>query len=497
MKMQNCPANIFSFFIVILSLQSCSKNDLLNNPVPGNSTITISSFKIAQNNNDNVLSDIVFTIKQDTIFGALSKYNHAVIPSFVSNASKVTVNNSVQVSGFTKVDFKNTVTYSCFDATGEKRDFFVNISWNDSLPHITINTEVGAPVDSKDDYVNATVTIDGRNLYNNYSGTTRIKGRGNTTWYYPKKPYRLKLDEAASLFGLAEEKDWVLLANYLDGTHLLNNLAFNIGHMFGMPYTNNGIPVELTLNGIYMGMYLLTEQVEAGENRVNVGDDGLLLEFDTNYDEDYKFKSANYQLPVNIKNPELEDSSQIVPVEDQFNVLDSLVYAPGFPNNNYPDYIDQESLVKYLLTYMLTDNEEINHPKSTNMYKTVTGKFMMGPIWDFDWAYGYERTQIHFSYYDGFFWDNDPRIGTNFFSRFLSDSKITSLLKQEWPAFVQANAGNLQSFIDEWAYRLEGARKRDHDIWHRGNVNYATDISALKTWLINRINYLNTYMSSL
>jgi hypothetical protein len=146
---------------------------------------------------------------------------------------------------------------------------------------------------------------------------------------------------------------------------------------------------------------------------------------------------------------------------------------------------------------MVTDNEEINHPKSVYMHKTPTGKFMMGPVWDFDWAYGYERTQVHFSYYDGFFWDNNPEVGTDFFSRFLSDPKISNLLKQEWAKFVQDNASGLQDSVDEWAYRLEGAHTRDYNLWMRGHLNYATDMGALKTWLSNRINYLTAYIDSL
>jgi len=252
-KMHNCFSHIFSFLIALLVLQSCHKKDMAPvEPGPNDPTITISSFEIETENNKNILSDIVFEVKDDTIYGKLSKYNHTAIPSFLSNAAKVTVNNTEQASAITEVDFKNPVTYSLVGENGKKHSYYVKISWNDSLPHIIINTEGNAPVVSKDDYINATVTIDGRNLFNSYSGTSRIKGRGNSTWWdYPKKPYRLKLDEAASLFGLPEEKDWVLLANYLDGTHLLNSIAFNIGNMLGMPYTNDAIPVELTLNGTY------------------------------------------------------------------------------------------------------------------------------------------------------------------------------------------------------------------------------------------------------
>ena len=76
-----------------------------------------------------------------------------------------------------------------------------------------------------------------------------------------------------------------------------------------------------------------------------------------------------------------------------------------------------ESIANFLIVFMLTDNEEINHPKSVFMNKAANGKFVMGPVWDFDWAYGYEGTEKHFSHYQSFWTGTKAKAG--FFSRFL------------------------------------------------------------------------------
>ncbi|HOZ95339.1 MAG TPA: CotH kinase family protein [Niabella sp.] len=484
-------------------LAACSKNEEVKKQDPPppivdtrDSTIKVTSFILEKKNNPQLLNDIVLTVNGDNITGRLSKFHHNIIPSFASNASKVLLNSLDQTSGTSIVDFRKDTVYSFYAENGKRHDFKIRINWNDSLPHLTINTNGNTPITSKDDYLKATVSIDGKGIYNNFSASTQIKGRGNSTWSYPKKPYRLKLDSKASLFGLAEEKDWVLLANYLDETHLLNSIAFTMGKKLSMPYTNNFIPVELTINGTYKGLYLFTEQVELDDNRVNVGDDGLLLEMDAYYDEDWKFKSDNYQLPVMVKDPEPDNATQLAQIKSQFQQMENLVWASSFPNNNYADYIDPRSVANFLIVYLLTDNEELNHPKSTYMHKTATGKFSMGPIWDFDWAYGYEGTQKHFVHYNNFFWQGSKsKPGTKFFSRFLADPQVVTILKQKWASFTSTN--NLESLVNEWAYLNEGARNRDYSLWKRGSANYQTDINALNTWLKNRVNYLTTYINGL
>ena len=481
-------------FCFLLSFTQCNKKnspETITDP-PEEQAVELLSFKIEKAKNLFLLTDILFELKGDTIYGELPRGQHILTPTIVSNASSILING--QGHDLSPVNFKNPITFSLLSAEGKRKDYYVKITWFESLPHIAITTDNNLPITSKTDYAQATITVDGKGVYANYSGTTQIRGRGNSTWGYPKKPYRLKLDSKAELFGLSAEKDWILLANYLDETHLLNALAFHIGQDLDLPYTNNAIPVELSLNGEYIGVYLFTEQVEVESNRVNVGDDGLLLELDSYFDEDPKFRSDHYQLPVMVKHPDINNSTELDAVKFRFQQMENLVAAPDFPNNNYLDYIDASALVNYLIVFMLTDNEEMNHPKSIYMHQSAGGKFVMGPLWDFDWAFGYEGTQVHFSKHNSFFWTGSSP-GTVFFSRFLADPQIKTMLKEKWQAY--ANDNDLHAFIDEWTFVLEGARKRDYDLWKRGNSNYATDITALKNWLTNRINYLNGYISGL
>src|SRR5690606_26459324 len=118
-------------------------------------------------------------------------------------------------------------------------------------------------------------------------------------------------------------------------------------------------------------------------NRVNVTKNGYLLELDRYSDEDYQFHSANYGLPVMIKSPELNNSSEIAPIKADFETFESLVKRNDFPNNGYGNYFDIDVFAKYILVYFITGNEEVNHPKSTYMNKAIDGKFRFGPLWDF------------------------------------------------------------------------------------------------------------------
>lgn len=45
----------------------------------------------------------------------------------------------------------------------------------------------------------------------NYNGSGKVKGRGNSSWGYDKKPYSIKLDEKASLLDIPKTKNMQLL----------------------------------------------------------------------------------------------------------------------------------------------------------------------------------------------------------------------------------------------------------------------------------------------
>lgn len=369
-----------------------------------------------------------------------------------------------------------------------------------TIPHIYIDIEGNQEVVSKDDYLSATVKVEGMGKFADLSlTTTKIKGRGNSTWNKPKKPYRLKLDNKASILGLPSAKNWVLLANYQDYTLMTNAVAMKIGQQLGLPHTNQIIPVDLTVNGVYKGSYNLTQQIEIGSTRVNVGDDGVLLELDNNFDEDYQFKSAHFALPVMVKDPDIESDAHFNAIKNEFQAFENLLAAADFPNNNYGDLFDKKQLVNYLIVNNLTANFEINHPKSVYIHRAKGGKYTMGPIWDFDWGFGMdEDSRIYFNYVgQPLIKPIDTRNGAAFFNNFLKDPEVKELYKIQWKNFRTNSFDQLMLYIEEYAAIIRESQKKDYELWKVGVNNLPQFKADLKTYLRNRAKYIDSYVSTL
>lgn len=145
-----------------------------------------------------------------------------------------------------------------------------------TLPVVYINTEGGQAITSKEKYIDAEMVVQGNETYNSkttklYSGATEIRGRGNSTWGQPKKPYRLKLDKKTDLLGMGKSKHWVLLANYLDESLQRNTLAYNLSGAMGMEQMAT-VFVDVVLNGDYVGNYQLCENIRVDPTRVDIFD---------------------------------------------------------------------------------------------------------------------------------------------------------------------------------------------------------------------------------
>ena len=174
---------------------------------------------------------------------------------------------------------------------------------NFQIPTVHITTEGGKAIDSKEDYVKASFRFeDPSRFYTDEESlevTGQIKGRGNTTWGMPKKPYRIKLDEKTDLFGSPGDKDWILLANYSDKTLLRNIMAMEISRVCGMSWTPRMLSVEVYLNGKYIGVYTFCDHKEVAKDRVNIEvasetelEGGYYLELEEAMDEPVCFKTV-------------------------------------------------------------------------------------------------------------------------------------------------------------------------------------------------------------
>lgn len=273
-----------------------------------------------------------------------------------------------------------------------------------------------------------------------YEGKLKqIKGRGNSTWGDPKKPYQIKLDQAFDLCetGLQDEanKTWVLLSGYKDCSLMRNQVTFAIADAIGMNYTPNCRQVELYYDNQYRGMYLLSEKTEVGKGRVDVTDlekeiekanpglspdqqpvkigktdkglkcqtvgnltmpgrnGGYLLEMDYEVravEEASWFETKKQQYVV-VKSPEYLPQSGMNYISGLYQTMENAVYNGGVDPETGKDYrelVDVESLAKMYLIEELS--QDVDAFKSSLYFYKPEGeeKLYAGPVWDFDLGYG-------------------------------------------------------------------------------------------------------------
>lgn len=463
-------------------------------------TGVLSAFRFLKKNNAFLTADVSSSIGEESIIPLVTFSQSELIPTFTTNAVKVLVDEVEQKSGMTKNDFSSPVVYQFIMRNGETFQYTVKAEFLlSAIPELTITTTDPsiAEIPSKDYYLEGTLAVNGRGGYEDYTGKTEVKGRGNSTWGYPKKPYRLKLNKKAEICGLGKAKNYVLLANHLDPTLMLNSVAFKIGRLLELPFTNHAIPVDVVLNGIYKGSYLLTEQIEVKENRVDLDENNSVMwELDSYWDDEPKFKSTAFNLPVMVKDPDLT-TEQFEYWKKDFNAFTTQFAKEPLEGNSYVDMIDIESVAKFLITFNLVHNMEINHPKSVFLYKEGNGKYVMGPIWDFDWAYDYEGTSNHFGRYNTpLFSSSMNGVGTAFFQRFLQDSRVKAIYKRTWQDFKNNKLDALLQYVDDYAVMLKPSVERNSELWENTR-SFDTKVKELKTWLRNRADYIDSEVSKL
>lgn len=380
------------------------------------------------------------------------------------------------------------------------------------MPIVTLTSE--SPVTSKDLWVKGTIAIDGGNTFEDMAQiVTEVKGRGNTTWGWEKKPYALKLDSKKSVLGMPKHKRWCLIANYMDRTQLRNRVAYYIGQHSNLAWTVRNEYVEFYFNGQYQGLYLLTEQVKEDPNRVNITEmltsdnsgeavtGGYLLELDGYFDEDQKFRSASTQLPVNIKYPDPEELTpdQFAYIEQYFNAADAAVASKA---GNMFDYFDRASLIDYWIISEVTANHEPLNPKSTYFFKDRGGKLTAGPIWDFDYETLVTHTQNEWMLYDKVSQMMNGR--PSWWHIFLQNSEFRAACKkrwQEWKPFLKT----VPDFITAEQKAISEALARDNSRWPSingtGNPNRDESLTSaaatarLKTVYTTRLEWLDTQIS--
>ena len=387
-----------------------------------------------------------------------------------------------------------------------------------NIPTIFINTVNGVGVTSKDNYVEAYVTVRGaKNAEDNITEVlTEIKGRGNSTWGMAKKPYRLKFDKKIKFLGnAAKEKNWVLLANYADKTLIRNALAFETArNMFDFGFTPSVTFVDVVLNGKNLGNYTLTDQVEVKSKRVEVLEQettvtasdpeitgGYLIEVDGFADSEISWFQTNKGMKVTIKYPKDDEinSAQSNYISNYTQQMETALFSSNYTNaeTGWRKYVDEASLVDWYIACELFGNSDSWW--STYMYKERDEIFKLGPLWDFDIAFnnddrlGNATTKFMRTY------AHDPK---TWIARWWQDAGFVSAVKARWG---ELRAKGLKSFmnnyITEAAELLDESQENNFNVWNilsskvyrelAARGSYEAEINFLKQYVLDRISFLD------
>ena len=386
------------------------------------------------------------------------------------------------------------------------------------LPIVYITTPNKVPITSKEDWLEgATISItDAKEENWNLEITeTSIRGRGNSTWAHPKKPYAIKLDKKQSILGMPKHKRWVLIANYHDNTFMRNSIAFYLSEKFEMDWTVHGKFVNLIFNGKYQGLYWFGEAIKVDKNRVDISepdkntlitdndDYDYLIEIDTHYDEPWKFKSSIRNLPYMIKNDDYMADSRLQRLNEKINNLEKLLY-PNYsntmtstnqcskPNKLYTDYLDIESWAKYWIINELMNNKELKNPKSTYFtFDSSNNILKAGPAWDFDtyWA----ENNI----------SSCKLTQSLYYNALFKSETFKNEVKRVWEQY--AGTINIQNIIMELKNEINSAAQYDVEYWGINHTdplgvkceNFDAYVDFLQNFLITKYNIVDNYILSL
>lgn len=254
-----------------------------------------------------------------------------------------------------------------------------------------VYTEDGKAITSKEKYINGFVEVrDGK--YSCEPLEMEIRGRGNSTWMFDKKPYRIKMKERYSLLGMRELKNYVLLAEYSDKSLLRNYLAHKLSSYLNTYYVLETRHVELYLNDEYQGVYLLTEQIRNDKKGLVVDD--YLLELEQEYAKreteglENKHWFTSGLTSFVIKEPDMDDIKDDAEITERINYLKGFIgeLTNTFLKENYDTYIDVNNFIDYFVLHEIFKNVDIGYSSVFSVIKE--NKLYMGPHWDFDISLG-------------------------------------------------------------------------------------------------------------
>ena len=366
-----------------------------------------------------------------------------------------------------------------------------------TLPVMYITTEDSVPITTKEYYLNGTYYLDNMGLDGFESiGSAeeqlplQIKGRGNASWKMDKKPYRIKLDKKQALMGLKKNKHFCLMAHYEDANaYQRDEIGFTLSSLMGLEWTPQQRPIELVVNGDYLGIYWVAEKIRVEKDRVNVVEQkdeetdpelitgGWLIEID-NYAEDGQvvIKEGN---GTNIRftphTPEVLSPEQRDYLTGMVTNINQLIYVEDKSDTRWEQYVDIDELAKFYVLMEIVDNcESFSGSCFWHKEKGEDTKLVVGPVWDFGSTASHWRADS-FNYF--IYQETQSYVTSHWieeiakFPRF--QQKVREVWRETYPAKVEETHQHCLDYVDY----ITPAVKSDYKRW---NWDKSSDIPYRK-----------------
>ncbi len=357
------------------------------------------------------------------------------------------------------------------------------------IPCVSIVTDNHVGVVSKEYNVDATITLSSKGE-DDISFHGKIRGRGNATWReYPKKPYKITLDSKQSIFGFSPSKNWILLAEYSDKSLARTAFMSELARVVGMTPVIGYQHVEVYVDNEYMGVYLLTEQVERDNGRVKVARDGYILEDDNYYyDESLYFTTKNFSFNYTFKHPDPDEDEILrgdvnyVFIVNYLNALEEALLRISWDTETYKKYLDVKSFARWFVVAEVTQNWDPNHYYALS---SRSDKLKKIPFWDAEWTFGLALgDEINTGWaqvptkprIDAEVWSN-----RKYFDYLLRDPAFFEEVEQQFQ-ILKAQKSDIIATIKAKAESIRTAQKNNFKRWPILDEYVGAGLIALGSW---------------
>ena len=518
----------------------------------------LKSLSLKKSKNSGLANDITFTFDSKTnTFSAMylkwiDKTNpEMLVPEFDMEGVSVMVNGQEVESGKTAVSFADDFTVSVVAEDGSAVEYKVTFNCpqiNTELPVLHMKPDY--LINSKDNYVQTYIELydktpesTGEGWWDSAEkGKIEMRGRGNSTWGLPKKPFRMKFTEKFSPIGLnhAKEKSWVILAQDMDKSLLRTHLAFEYSRVLFNPsenyhhekavlftpcskfinvyltgqYYDSSTGRTRTMDGEYLGVYQMSDQVQRADGRIAVdklkasdGADpekitgGYVLEADLHEGNHYTNKGIKFTY----KYPEDDDydQAQYNYISNYLNEAEAALYGSNYkdPENGWRKYFDEKTLADFIIIKEFVG--DLDGYTSTYIYKRRgCEKIFFGPIWDCDKGWNNDKRVPHYEYqplqslmiYAGFWMP--PYVSNDWFQRLWTDETFRAFVAKRWADKKEELKAVTDKVLTEVPENMAKAIEANFDVWpfyyqYSGEANmpakdYPSEIQRIRTLSADR-----------